>query len=73
MKDQKDYKILIADDEPDILEFVTYNLIKEGYQVSTARNGMEAVEKGQGSTTSPYFARYYDAWARRGRGLPRIA
>ncbi|WCL81703.1 response regulator transcription factor [Saprospira sp. CCB-QB6] len=45
MKDQKDYKILIADDEPDILEFVTYNLIKEGYQVSTARNGMEAVEK----------------------------
>lgn len=40
-----DYKILIADDEPDILEFVTYNLIKEGYQVSTASNGAEALEK----------------------------
>lgn len=44
MKEANEYKILIADDEPDILEFVTYNLIKEGYQVSTARNGLEAVE-----------------------------
>ena len=44
MKANKPYKILIADDEPDILEFVCYNLIKEGYQVSTARNGIEAIE-----------------------------
>lgn len=44
MNDAKQYKILIADDEPDILEFVCYNLIKEGYQVSTARNGREALE-----------------------------
>lgn len=44
MKEANEFKILIADDEPDILEFVTYNLIKEGFQVSTARNGSEAVE-----------------------------
>ena len=44
MKDNNQFRILIADDEPDILEFVCYNLIKEGYQVSTARNGLEALE-----------------------------
>lgn len=43
MKTNQDFKILIADDEPDILEFVCYNLIKEGYNVSTARNGVEAI------------------------------
>ena len=37
-------KILIADDEPDILEIVGYNLQKEGYEVHTAKNGDEAVE-----------------------------
>lgn len=37
------YKILIVDDEPDILDFVKYNLDKEGYQTSTASNGMEAI------------------------------
>lgn len=42
--DKKPHKILIADDEPDILEFVCYNLIKEGYEVSTARTGNEAIE-----------------------------
>jgi len=36
-------KILIVDDEPDILELIEYNLNKEGYQVSTASNGQEAV------------------------------
>jgi two-component system alkaline phosphatase synthesis response regulator PhoP len=40
-----EYRILIADDEPDILEFVCYNLNKEGYQVSTATNGLEALQK----------------------------
>lgn len=39
------YKILIADDEPDILEFVCYNLEKEGFDVSTANNGLEALQK----------------------------
>jgi two-component system, OmpR family, alkaline phosphatase synthesis response regulator PhoP len=38
-----DYKILLVDDEPDILEFLSYNLKKEGYQVLTANNGKEAV------------------------------
>ena len=36
-------KILIVDDEPDILELIEYNLKKEGYQVFTASNGQEAV------------------------------
>ncbi len=39
------YRILLVDDEPDILEFVSYNLLREGYDVSTASNGKEAVEK----------------------------
>ena len=38
-------KILIADDEPDILEILKFNLEKEGYLVSTAKNGVEAIEK----------------------------
>jgi two-component system, OmpR family, alkaline phosphatase synthesis response regulator PhoP len=37
-------KILIADDEPDIVEFISYNLKKEGYEVATAKNGDEAVD-----------------------------
>ena len=37
-------KILIADDEPDILEIVQYNLQGEGYEVVTAKNGNEAIE-----------------------------
>lgn len=37
-------KILVVDDDPDILEFVGYNLQKEGYQVQQATNGSEALE-----------------------------
>lgn len=36
-------KILLVDDEPDILEFLAYNLSKEGYIVCTASNGAEAI------------------------------
>ena len=39
-----DIKILLVDDEPDILEIVGYNLKSEGYQVFTASNGNEAVK-----------------------------
>jgi len=38
-------KVLIADDEPDILEILKYNLANEGYDVLTARDGDEALEK----------------------------
>lgn len=38
-------KILIADDEPDILEILKYNLSNEGYEVTTAKDGDEALEK----------------------------
>ena len=37
-------KILIVDDEPDILEILRYNLAKEGYHVLTAQNGEEGLE-----------------------------
>lgn len=38
-------KILIADDEPDILEILEFNLKAEGYDVATAKNGDQAIEK----------------------------
>ncbi len=38
------YKILLVDDEEDVLEFVGYNLKKEGYEVFTAKNGQEALK-----------------------------
>jgi len=37
-------KILIADDEPDIIELIQYNLEKEGFEVDTASNGQMALE-----------------------------
>jgi two-component system alkaline phosphatase synthesis response regulator PhoP len=38
-------KILIADDEPDIVEIIRYNLTKEGYEIVTANNGDDAIQK----------------------------
>jgi two-component system alkaline phosphatase synthesis response regulator PhoP len=38
-------KVLIADDEPDIVEIISYNLVKEGYEISSAKNGIEALDK----------------------------
>ena len=42
---KKDIKILLVDDEPDILEILSYNLSSEGYNVFTANNGVEGVAK----------------------------
>ena len=39
------YRILLVDDEPDILEIVSYNLKKEGYKISTANDGVQAIEQ----------------------------
>ncbi len=43
----RDIKILLVDDEPDILEIVGYNLRSEGYQVFTAENGNDGVKTAQ--------------------------
>ncbi|MCX6248637.1 MAG: response regulator transcription factor [Bacteroidetes bacterium] len=42
--DKSDYKILLVDDEPDILEFVGYNIRKEGYTLFTCSNGKDAIQ-----------------------------
>jgi two-component system alkaline phosphatase synthesis response regulator PhoP len=39
-----EYKILLADDEPDILDFLSYNLKKEGFDVYTANDGVKALK-----------------------------
>lgn len=41
----EEFTILLVDDEQDILEFLSYNLRKEGFIVHTANNGKEAIEK----------------------------
>ncbi len=42
--DNSDITILLVDDEPDILEFLGYNLEKEGYRVLKAKNGQKALK-----------------------------
>jgi two-component system alkaline phosphatase synthesis response regulator PhoP len=44
MSDNKSKKILVVDDEADILELLKYNLKKEGYHVKTVNNGVDALE-----------------------------
>ncbi|MDN3669948.1 response regulator transcription factor [Echinicola jeungdonensis] len=44
MSDKPKIKVLVVDDEPDIIEILTYNLEKEGYEVASATNGMEGVK-----------------------------
>ncbi|PID93947.1 MAG: DNA-binding response regulator [Bacteroidetes bacterium] len=41
--DNEKYKILLVDDEPDVLEFLSYNLKREGYRVFTGTDGREAI------------------------------
>ena len=42
---KKNIKILLVDDEPDILEIIEYNLSAEGYQIITAENGVKAIKR----------------------------
>jgi two-component system alkaline phosphatase synthesis response regulator PhoP len=42
---KKDIRILLVDDDADILEIVGYNLSQEGYQITTAANGRDAIAK----------------------------
>ena len=46
---KKDIKILLVDDEPDVIEIIKYNLEQEGYSVKTASNGREALKKAKKS------------------------
>jgi two-component system alkaline phosphatase synthesis response regulator PhoP len=41
----KGKKVLVVDDEPDITEIISYNLAKEGYEVFSATNGIDAIDK----------------------------
>ena len=45
MGSKQNYKVLVVDDEPDILEILQYNLEKEGYTVRVAGNGKKGVEE----------------------------
>lgn len=47
MENSKGHTILIVDDEPDIIDFLSYTIKKEGYRVFTATNGEEAVAVAQ--------------------------
>lgn len=45
MGDKHKIKVLVIDDEPDIVEILKYNLQKEGYDVETAEDGIKGVKK----------------------------
>lgn len=47
---KKDIRILLVDDEPDVIEIIKYNLEQEGYKVKTASNGKEALKKARKKT-----------------------
>ena len=42
---KSDIKILLVDDEPDIIEILRYNLSQEGYEVYSAKDGKSAIKK----------------------------
>ncbi|NND35237.1 MAG: response regulator transcription factor [Saprospiraceae bacterium] len=44
MVDQEEIKVLVIDDEIDVLDFISYNLSKDGYQVQTAENGKQGLQ-----------------------------
>ena len=54
-------KVLIVDDEVDVLEFLKYNLEREGYEVQTAHNGLEAIDAAKKIYSRLDYSRRYDA------------
>ncbi|PRY89075.1 response regulator transcription factor [Mongoliibacter ruber] len=44
MSDKPKVKVLVVDDEPDIVDLLSYNLKKEGYEVESAQDGIKAVK-----------------------------
>lgn len=44
MSEKQKIKVLVVDDEPDIIEILKYNLLKEGYDVATAEDGIKGVK-----------------------------
>ena len=44
---KSDIKILLVDDEPDIIEILRYNLSQEGYEVYSAKDGKSAIKKAE--------------------------
>ena len=58
---KSEIKILLVDDEPDIIEIVGYNLRNEGYQVFTATNGHEAIKSAKKKYPSFNFIGHHDA------------
>ena len=67
------HRILLIDDEDDILEFIRYNLTKAGYEVYTARNGAEGLQQAAAHRPHLIPARYDDARDGRHRNLPGSA
>ena len=64
-------KILLIDDEQDILEIISYNLEKEGYQVITASNGNEGIVKAKEILPDLILLDVMMPEKRRNRNMPR--
>ena len=62
-------KILVVDDEIYIVHILDFSLGMEGYEVVTALDGEQALEKARAETAGPHRARHHDAEARRLRDL----
>ena len=61
------YKILVVDDDPDIVELLKYNLSSEGYKVKSASNGIQAVSLAREFIPDLDYLRHHDAqygWCR---------
>ena len=62
-------KILVVDDEIYIVHILDFSLGMEGYEVVTALDGEQALEKAEERAARPHRARHHDAEAGRLRGL----